>query len=199
MLTLLATPTHSATPEADALIARLARPAPANIEFTEVRFSTLLRTPLIVSGQLGYDGPASLDRRVRTPYREDTAIRGESVQVERAGEPARSFALRRAPELRGLLNSFTALLAGDAAAIRRSFDVSVTGEEIGWTLELTPKDARAKRRLEHIIVHGANDEPHCFSMLNPDGGASVMLLGERSKASIGPDVTLEEVQRLCSG
>jgi len=59
-------------PEADALIGRLAKPAPATISFTEVRFSKLLRAPLIVSGDLGYAGPESLDRRVTAPYREST-------------------------------------------------------------------------------------------------------------------------------
>jgi len=39
--------------DAPALIQRLAKPAPAIIDFTEVRFSTLLKQPLIVSGTLG--------------------------------------------------------------------------------------------------------------------------------------------------
>ncbi|MGH8178755.1 MAG: LolA-related protein, partial [Steroidobacter sp.] len=189
---------HGATtPDVDALIARLARPAPATVAFTEVRFSPLLKQPLIVSGELGYAGATHLDRRVLTPYREQTAIRGDSVRVEREGEPARSFALKRAPELRGLLNGFTALLAGDAVAIRRNFDAAVTGAEDGWRLELTPTDARARRRLKRIIVSGAADEPRCFSMLNADGGASVMLLGETAETKPAPDVTLEALQERC--
>ena len=121
----------AATLDADALIGRLAKPAPATVAFREVRFSPLVNEPLIVAGELGYDGPTSLDRRVTEPYRETVAIRGESVRVEREGEPTRSFGLNRAPELRGLLSGFTALLAGDPAVLERSFKVEASGTDRG--------------------------------------------------------------------
>jgi hypothetical protein len=183
--------------DADALIARLAKPAPASIAFTEVRFSRLLRAPLIVSGQLSYNSADSMDRQVEQPYREHTAIRGESVRVEREGEQPRSFALKHAPELRGLLSGFSALLAGDAAAIKRSFSVATKGDAASWTIELTPNDARARKRLQQIVVDGSNAEPHCFSMLNADGSKSVLLLGATAAGAVTANVTNEELQKRC--
>jgi hypothetical protein len=188
---------QAAALDADALVARLARPAPARIAFTEVRVSPLLRAPLIVSGELEFSGPTSLDRHVRQPYREDTAIRGESVRVEREGEPARSFGLKRAPELRGLLTGFSALLTGDAAGLRRSFEVQAEGTEASWTLQLVPRDARAKRRLQKMEIVGSDTMPRCFSLLNAEGSASVMLLGEAAKAQVPADATLSSLQERC--
>jgi len=196
MLLLPATP--AAALDADALIARLARPAPASIAFTEVRVSPLLREPLVVSGELEFSGPTSLDRHVRKPYREDTSIRGESVRVEREGEQARSFALKRAPELRGLLTGFSSLLTGDAQGLKRSFDVQAQGTEQSWTLQLLPLDARARKRLQKLEIVGHDATPRCFSLLNGDGGASVMVLGEAA-ASVAEKVTLESLQKLCEG
>jgi hypothetical protein len=187
----------SAANDADALIARLAKPAPASIAFTEVRFSRLLRAPLIVSGQLSYNGADSMDRQVEQPYREHTAIRGESVRVEREGEQPRSFALKHAPELRGLLSGFSALLAGDVAAIKRSFSVAMDGDNGSWTLELTPNDARARKRLNQIVVDGSEAEPHCFSMLNADGSKSVLLLGATATNAVAANVTAEDLQKRC--
>ena len=187
----------TATPEAAALIARLARPQPATIAFTEVRFSPLLKTPLIVSGELGYSGPQSLDRSVLSPYREHTAIRGESVRVEREGASPRSFALKRAPELQGLLNGFTALLAGDAAAIERRFDAAASEHEEHWRLALTPRDARARRRLQEIVIDGVADTPRCFTIVSADGGASVMLLGEFAATHLPADVSREALREQC--
>lgn len=184
-------------PDADTLIARLAKPAPATVAFTEVRFSRLLREPLIVSGELGYSGPTSLDRRVATPYREDTAIRGESVKVEREGEKPRSFALKHAPELHGLLSGFSAMLAGDAAALRQNFAVTMTGDDNAWILELTPTDAKARRRLQEIEVTGHQSEPRCFSMMTADGASSVLLLGAAASEPVSKDVTLETLQQRC--
>ena len=190
--------TLAAAIDADALIARLARPAPASIAFTEVRVSPLLREPLVVSGELEFSGPASLDRHVREPYREDTSIRGESVRVEREGEQPRSFALKRAPELRGLLTGFSALLTADVPALRRSFDVQVQGSEQSWTLQLMPLDTRARRRLQKIEIAGHDSTPRCFSLLSADGGASVMLLGDAA-GSVPKNATLESLQEFCQG
>lgn len=184
-------------PEVDALIARLAKPSPATVAFTEVRFSRLLREPLIVSGELGYSGPASLDRRVATPYREHTAIRGGSVKVEREGEKPRSFALKHAPELRGLLSGFSAMLAGDTAALRQSFSVKMTGDDSAWMLELIPTDAKARRRLQEIEVTGHQGEPRCFSMMTADGASSVLLLGATASEPVPKDVTLATLQASC--
>lgn len=197
MAPLLLLATRAAALDADALVARLARPAPASISFTEVRISPLLRAPLIVSGELEFAGPASLDRHVREPYREDTAIRGESVRVEREGEPPRSFGLKRAPELRGLLTGFSALLTGDAAGLRRSFDVQAEGTEDSWTLQLVPLDPKAKRRLQKMTIVGHDVTPRCFSLVGDEGSASVMLLGAAAQEQVPADVTLSSLQGRC--
>jgi hypothetical protein len=195
---LLLPTTLAAAVDADALIARLARPAPASIAFKEVRVSPLLREPLVIAGELEFSGPASLDRHVREPYREDTSIRGESVRVEREGEQPRSFALKRAPELRGLLTGFSALLSGDVTVLKRSFDVQAQGSEESWTLQLMPLDTRARRRLQKIEIRGHDSTPRCFSLLNADGGVSVMILGDAA-GDVAKGVTLEALQELCQG
>jgi len=184
--------------DAQALIGRLAKPAPATVAFREVRFSTLMNEPLIVAGELVYTDATSLDRRVMQPYRETVAIRGESVRVEREGSPPRSFGLNRAPELRGLLSGFTALLAGDSAALERNFSIAANGSDAAWTLELTPIDKRARRRLQQIVVNGRADVPQCFTMLTANGGASVLLLGAAADRELPKPTTLEALKHLCS-
>jgi Outer membrane lipoprotein carrier protein LolA-like len=185
--------------DANSLIRKLAKPAPATIEFLEARFSPLLKEPIVVSGNLGCEGPTSLDRHVTTPYREDTEIRGESVQVQREGQPVRSFALKHAPELRALLGSFAALLNGDPASVAQSFSTSAHGDEAHWTLELTPLDARTKKRLQHIIVDGSESTPHCFALASSDGAVSIMLLGESTHLKLPQPLTREWLEQQCGG
>jgi hypothetical protein len=188
---------RSAELDADALIRSLARPAPASVAFKEVRYSSLLREPLIVSGELGYSGPTDLQRKVLAPYHETTTITGESVRVERDGEAPRTFALKRAPELRGLLAGFSALLAGDVATLRRNFTVLLDGGEHSWNLQLTPVDANARQRVNRILVNGGTNTPKCFSTLNRDGGASVMLLGPAASTDLPKSATLDRLLTLC--
>jgi Outer membrane lipoprotein carrier protein LolA-like len=194
---IFASASHGAPLDADELIRRLARKAPASVAFTEARFSALLREPLVVSGELRFAGPNSLDRRVTEPYRENTAIRGESVRLTRDGEPERTFALKRAPELRALLAGFVALLTGDATAIRKDFTIDSGGDESAWSLELTPVDPSARKRLTEILVNGSGTEPRCFSMLDTRGGASVLLLGEVADTNVEKDATLKGLLSLC--
>ena len=186
-----------AEPDASTLIAGLARQPPATVAFTEARYSTLLREPLIVRGELAYFGPGELARRVTAPYRETTTIRADIVRVERDGEDARTFALKRAPELRGFLSAFTALLAGDASALQRDFAVAATGDEARWSLELTPIDEQGRRRLRSIAIHGSGGEPNCIATLDVQGGGSVLLLAAQSTASFPPDSSLDAVLARC--
>lgn len=168
----------SAAPDTAALIARLARAAPASIAFAEVRFSALLAEPLVVSGMLDYAAGGVLTRRVEVPYREATTIRDENVRIERDGEQPRTFALRRAPELRGFVTGMLGLLTGDSKLLDAHFGVTAAGDDAYWRLELVPLDERLKQRLRNIIVAGRMNEARCFSIVDTQGGTSVMLLGE---------------------
>jgi len=188
----------AAAPDAGALIAGLARPAPASVTFTEVRFSSLLREPLIVSGELGYLGAGGLERRVTAPYRETTVIRGDAVRIERDGEAPRSFALKRAPELKSFLSAFTALLAGDAAALARDFTVTASGEQDRWSLELTPNEEHARRRLRAIVINGSGAEPRCLATFDVREGGSVLLFGVgATEPLVAADVSLDGLLARC--
>jgi len=160
--------------------------------------SPLLRKPLVVSGELGYSGPASLDRRVTQPYSELTTIRGESVRVEREGQPARTFALKRAPELRGLLNGFSSLLNGDAGGLRTTFNIDAHAAADGtWSIAMTPLDPKALKRVKQLNAVGHDNEPSCFTLTTADSGVSVMLLGSTAQQPIPPQVSAEQLDSLC--
>ena len=188
----------SAAPDSSALIARLARPPPASIAFAEVRFSSLLAEPLVVSGTLTYEGEGVLNRRVESPYVESTAISGETVRVERDDESPRTFALRRAPELRGFLTGMLGLLTGDSSLIDEHFDVTAAGDDERWRLDLEPTDDRLRQRLRNIIVVGGADEPRCFVIVDTAGGTSVMLLGAAAALPLTAPIVLAELLARCA-
>ncbi len=185
-------------PDGADIIKRLARPSPSSVAFVEARFSSLLVTPLVVSGEVDYEGAESLNRRVTEPYQEVTTIRGEAVRVERAGQPARTFSLHRAAELRGLVTSMTGLLAGNESLIAQHFEVTArSSSDDAWRIDLAPKDGKIQKRLSSITVTGAGAEPHCFVIRDTEGGASVMLLGAAAKA-LPPTVTLADLLGSCA-
>ncbi len=178
----------------------LARPAPDRIAFAEVRFSPLLERPLEVSGELEYLGPERLSRHVTEPYKEVTLIEGDRVRIRREKERERSFSLERAPELRGLLASFVAMLAGDAAALERYFEPTLTrrdADDPRWTLLLEPRTAAIRAQLGTLRIHGAGTTPRCISMVAGEGKASIVLLGPTAAARPEP-LSPEALEQLCA-
>ena len=181
------------------LVRGLARPAPDTVKFVEVRFSPLLEAPMTVSGTLEYLAPGRLARAVAVPYEEETTIDGENVVVRRPGEKDRRFSLRRAPELRGLLGSFSAILSGDAGALEEFFDLSLRrddADESLWSLELAPHDARLLKKIGTIRVSGLEKTVRCIKMGNSPETASVILLG-RTTADLPSPLTLDSLDGLC--
>lgn len=184
--------------EVDVLLRQLVRPAPDEVPFVEVRFSPLLEAPVVASGKLEYLAPGRLARHVVDPFREDTLIDGDEVVLSREGERERRFSLRRAPELRGLLSSFSAILSGDAAALREAFDLSLApGAASGsWTLRLSPRDEGLRRRLGDIAVSGSEGTVSCISMGAQPDAASITILG-RLRGELPVPLTPGALRSLC--
>jgi len=189
---------NASEPDAAALLQRLARPAPDVTSFVEVRYSALLTTALVVSGELEHGADGSLVRRVLEPYRETTTLRGEQVLIEREGSKSRRLSLDRAPELRGMLASFGALLRGDLAMLDRYFTVTTFGSDMHWRIELSPKGAKLGARLSAIHLDGTLDRPRCMTMVEPDGDATVMALGVPDRSTLPSPLEREPLQAWCA-
>lgn len=186
-----------AAPQAEPLLQRLVRPAPATTRFVDVRFSDVLTEPLVSRGELRFDAVDRLGKRVDEPFQESTVVRGESVRVERQGRKPMQFNLKRAPELRALLAGFSGLLAGDLAALRRHFNVEVAGDDARWTIALKPLDARMRKRVAVVEVFGLQNAPQCFRIDEGDGDVSVMLVDAAAGKVLPQPLTPATLLRLC--
>ena len=180
------------------MIAKLARPAPASTAYTEVRFVRLLRKPLVLHGQLDYNGPGQLGKRVEAPYRESTTIADGGADVARDGRPPKHIDLDRAPELKALLTGFSALLGGDAATLQQLYTMDFVETAANWTLTLTPRAPDLARHLRALIVAGNANEPRCFTLQQADGDSSTMLLGALAAATLPQPQTPAAVTALCA-
>lgn len=190
----------ASAPEVDpsaALIASLGRPAPARTAFAEARFMKVLDKPLVVSGELAWLGGDQLQRRVDAPRAESFTIADGTVTQERVGHHARSFSLKHAPQLQGLLDSFVALLSGDASRLTEAFQIERRGEAAAdWSLTLTPRDARVAKKVTTIRIDGRGDEPRCMVMQEADGDVAIDLLGALA-GDMPAEPTRESLLALC--
>jgi hypothetical protein len=181
------------------LITSLARPAPARTPFAEARFMRVLDRPLLVSGELAWLGGDRLERTLSAPHAESARIADGIVTQQREGRAPRSFSLQRAPQLQLLLDSFVALLGGDATRLQQAFTVELQGDAAGiWSLLLTPRDAQLARSVASIRIDGQAQQPRCLRMREPDGDLAVDLLGPLA-ARMPAAPSREALAQLCEG
>lgn len=197
LLTLATTATSGADPGTDALIDRLARPEPETTSFIEIRYSSLLTEPLVVAGELEHRDDGALVRRVQDPYRETTTLLGENVTVERDGSRLRRFSLDRAPELRGMLISFGAMLKGDRATLEQHFQITSSETKSAWRIDLVPRSDKLRARLARIRVDGRADRANCMTMEEPDGDATVIAIGVSERDTLPSPLEREQLQSWC--
>ena len=173
----------------------------ANIQFQVARWqdieSRAHANTLTLHGRLDYNGGDKLGKRVDSPYKETTTIADGKATIEREGRGAKTFGLDRAPDLQGLLASFSALLSGDSATMNRYYAIDETIDEKHWTLTLRPRSDALAKHLKTVVIDGAEKEPRCFTMVQADGDASVMLLGDLAKATLPTPLTRESLDSLC--
>jgi hypothetical protein len=187
-----------AAPDVDALLAKLARPAPATTPFVEARYSKLLDQPTVVKGQLEYHEDGTLVRAVNDPFRERTEIHGDAVTVERVGRAPRRFSLKRAPEMRSMLGGFGAVLGGSRASIEQDFNLALQGDDNRWQLTMTPKSATVGKYVRDIVIQGHENEPKCIVVTQLDTTASVMLVGKAASASLPQPLTRDWLDHFCA-
>lgn len=159
----------------------------------------MLERPLVVSGELAWLGGDALERRLVQPREETARIAEGRVTQRRAGKGERSFSLERAPQLKVLVDSFVALLGGDAGRLRKAFAIARRGDAGGtWTLILTPRDLDVARTVASIRIDGEGAEARCMWMQEADGDLAVDLLGALA-ARMPAEPSREALAALCQG
>lgn len=166
-------------------------------DFVELRSSRLLKKPLRISGQYRRPDENTLVREVRAPYVETTTIGQGQVSIVRGHGQTRQVPLARVPQLAGIQASFGALLAGDAATIKRSFALESRGSREGWQLRMTPNDAAMKQHLQDITLHGRGMELRCIETRAVASGEIQRTLLASAARALPSTADEEQIKTLC--
>jgi hypothetical protein len=139
-------------------MARMAAVPERRALFREEKRLAALTVPLVSTGSLHYRRPGFLEKRTDAPAEERLVVDGDQVEMASAGQQSRSFDLGQAPELRALVDSVRAPLAGDLVTLRREFVMRASGRPAAWVLELAPLNARAAHLLRLVRLAGSDTE-----------------------------------------
>lgn len=166
----------SASLTLDDLLHSLAARRHGHVAFTEVQHRGLLTRPLKSSGELLFDAPDRLEKRILAPKPETLVLEHGVLTVTR-GRHTRTLELAAWPQLAPLLESLRATLAGDRAGLERVFDVRLDGDVTHWTLRLTPRAAAAGRLVREVVIGGAQADLKTIEILEADGDRSLLVIG----------------------
>jgi hypothetical protein len=160
----------------DRLMAGLAQNPGGRVDFTEKTYMSILDLPVEGSGELVYIPPDRLEKRTVEPRAELASLQGGELTLERGGQ-RRTLRLDEYPEAAAFVESIRGTLAGDRAALERTYRLRLEGGEDDWTLVLEPRGLRLSAVVRRIEIRGGGAEVRRIEILQPDGDRSVMELG----------------------
>jgi outer membrane lipoprotein-sorting protein len=160
-----------------ALMQGMAQIPASQSRFVETRHIALLTRPLELKGRLSYERPNRLSKHVLSPFDELISVEGDALTVvNRTKGEQRFISLREQPQMRALVESVRATLAGDLAQLERHYRVEFSGTRGAWRMLLVPRDAKVRQYVETIALAGAEARLARIEIVEAGGDRSVMTI-----------------------
>ena len=153
----------------DELMQKLAQVTESDASFTEDKILAMLTIPLHSTGRLRYRRPSHLEKITQEPQPESLVVDGNRLTLTEANQAPRVIELDSEPAIRALVDAIRGTLSGDLAALRRSYNVVVAGNESDWRLTLTPTNPRVARLVTRTMIAGAGTALHLVQTVQANG------------------------------
>ena len=158
-----------------ALFEQLAKNRPERTTFSEKKYLSLLDKPVESSGELSFTPPDRMEKKTLKPRPETVVVDRETVTLERGGK-RHTLRLRENPSMAVLVESIRGTLAGDLAALTRTYSVALDGPQSRWRLVLRPLDPSLGTMVERVEIAGSQARVTTVEIFQADGDRSVMTL-----------------------
>jgi hypothetical protein len=159
----------------ESLFGALSAKKPQRTTFHERKFMALLDRPVESRGELTFTPPDRMEKRTTFPKAERVVVDRERITLERGGRTY-GMGLRENPGVAVLVESIRATLAGDLAALTRTYSAALDGTRAKWRLVLRPLDPSVATLVERIEIGGANDDVRTVEIFQADGDRSLMTI-----------------------
>lgn len=147
----------------DALMVLLAQRGSGQARFTEERTVAGFEGPLRSSGLLSFTAPDRFSRETLEPRRERMEVAGNQIRLERGGR-VRVLTLDAVPELVALVEGLRGTLSGNAALLRKHFELRLEGQARLWTLTLQPLDSTLASQVRQLQISGTQGDLRSVDM-----------------------------------
>lgn len=162
---------------ADALLEAFAHMPGLYARFHEEKHVALLSVPLESDGEIYFAPPGRLMRKVTSPTPSSALLEGDRLTLVSPGE-RRQLDLGDNAVVRGFVGAFRDVLAGDRAALERSYRVVYHAEGEAFTLTLTPRRAELSRLLRTLTLRGTGRRLTSIHMVEANGDETTTTFSE---------------------
>ena len=173
ILMIAASVVHADALDLTRLMQLLAAAPTAEVSFIEKKYSGLLSEPVISSGRLRYQRPDIVEKNIELPRKEQYRFVGDDLLLMRNGAEKR-IRLSSQPLLLAFAASLRGVLGGDLALLRTHYQLSLTGNQLSWRLDLTPDDEGIGRYVQRIVVTGHDGQIEQIEVREVSGDRSVL-------------------------
>ena len=157
------------------LMSLLAQNKGGKVTYTEKKYISILDMPIVSTGELIFKPPDHLEKRTLTPKREGFILDGDTMTIEH-DQQKRVMQLQDVPRVGAIIESIRGTLAGDQAALERSYHLALKGTQQKWTLTLQPVNQQLSDFINNIQIVGEQGQIRSIEINQIDGDYSVMTI-----------------------
>jgi hypothetical protein len=165
----------------DSILASLAKRRHGHALYSEQIDSALFKRPLHTSGELLFDAPDRLEKKILQPAAEDLLVEGDVLTIAR-GKHRTTMRLSDYPQLSPFLNGLRATLAGDRAMLEKNFHLAVKASGSDWELTLQPLPGEIKPVYERIQIRGVDGSVQSVTLERATGERTTITLSELAES-----------------
>ena len=163
------------------LMQSLSRVETARARFTEQKYMSILKEPLVTSGVLEFHAPDRLEKHVLKPYEERYLVANDTLVIEQPGRGStRRFILQRYPAMWAFVEGLRGTLAGNADSLRRFYAIKLQGVREHWRMDLEPLEKEMQDMVSLIRIQGAEGQIGAIEIIEKNGDRSVMTIASES-------------------
>ncbi len=163
--------------ELEDLLGGVAQSERRAVAFEETRTIAGVTKPLMSRGQLIYEPGGRLIKRYETPRRETAILEEDRLTILDADDTeVATIDLWMQRDLQLVFTGLQAVFSGDAAALRKAFDIRISGDMGQWRIQLTPKSDEGDLRLKTVVVSGSARQIADFEVRERSGDTAVIRL-----------------------
>lgn len=160
------------------VLQKLASTTVKHAKFTETRFSSYLKQPLISKGELEFRAPATMIKKIQQPEKLTQRIEGNDLYILVNGKEKQAIYLPTHIELETGINAIRWVLSGNEKILSEEFSTKFISDDVSWQIELTPRNDELSSVISSIVFDGKDGVVTHITITQSNGDTVKTLLYE---------------------